>query len=136
MRKLIRKILKEQFEDYVFPEYDPIKKTFYDLNKEFKTLKKEMAHFDEGFVFAYPNEEFGVISWQKNGDLIIFKGVTNFVSTNFNLSIPDSELLIGKWITHTYGLEVKEEETWNTNRNPQFKVYDPNYNSYPLPMSR
>jgi len=107
MRKLIRKILKEQ-EDFIFPSYgNPEEPKFKYLDSKLKGLiKKEPLNY-YGVIFGFPDRPIGVLGWRRDGILYIYHKLVDDISANFNLSIPDSESLIGKWVSDRYKLEVK-----------------------------
>jgi hypothetical protein len=109
MRKLIRKILREQEEEeFVFPKYDPIKKIFNHLDKKLKGLVKEKSVYYDGIVFAYPDKKYGILGWESNGTLYIPYELIDEIATEFDTYDDDVESLIKKWVIDRFQLEVNE----------------------------
>ena len=109
MRKLIRKILKEQEEEeFVFPSYEnPDEPKFKYLDNKLKGLiKKEPLNY-YGVIFGFPDKEYGVLGWRRDGILYIYHKLVDDISNVFGLNRFDSESLIGKWVSDRYKLEVK-----------------------------
>jgi hypothetical protein len=115
MRKLIRKILREQFEDYIFPKYkNPDEQVFAYLDKKLNGLEKTspINKYQEGFVFTYPDEEHGILGWRDDGNLFIYYDLIDEISSKFHLIIPDSKSVIGRWFSDRYKLEVIGTHRW------------------------
>jgi hypothetical protein len=115
MKKLIRRILKEQFDDYVFPEYkNPDEQVFTYLDKKLKGLEKmsPLNKYQGGFIFTYPDEEHGILGWRDDGNLFIYHELIDEISSKFNLMIPDSKSAIGRWFSNRYQLEVIGTHKW------------------------
>jgi hypothetical protein len=57
-------------------------------------------------VFAFPNEEYGILGWDKSGELFVFYKLRNEISNYFGMEKNDSLRAIGKWFEDRYNLEV------------------------------
>jgi hypothetical protein len=57
-------------------------------------------------VFAFPDEEYGMLGWKKSGDLYVFYKLRDEISDYFGLKVDDSLRVIGKWVEDRYNLKV------------------------------
>ena len=113
MKKLIRKILREQLENEedfspVIPIFNYAKKykDVYNYLDDKGLVKRKPAHY-KGIVFAYPNDQYGTLGWENDGTLYIDFDLINEISSKFNMNNSDSESIIGKWVSDRFQLEVK-----------------------------
>ena len=117
MKKLIRKILREQLENEedfspVIPifNYEKKYKDIYNyLDLTLKGLVKGKP-FDntEGIVFAYPNDQYGTLGWENDGTLWIHYKLIDEISDKFNMNKSDSKSIIGRWVSDRFQLEVRD----------------------------
>jgi len=116
MKKLIRKILREQEEEeFVFPKYDLNRKIFNHLDRKFKGLVKKKSAYYDGFILSYPDKKYGVLGWESNGTLWESNGtlyipyeLIDEIATEFDMYDDDVESLIKKWVIDRFQLEVNE----------------------------
>ena len=57
-------------------------------------------------VFAFPDKEYGMLGWEKSGDLYVFYKLRNEISEYFGLEKDDSLRVIGMWVEDRYNLKV------------------------------
>jgi hypothetical protein len=57
-------------------------------------------------IFAFPNEEYGVLAWKKSGGLFVFYKLRDEISDYFGLEKDDSLRVISKWVEDRYNLKV------------------------------
>ena len=114
MKKLIRKILREQLENEedfspVIPIFNYAKKykDVYNYLDNLGLVKRKPAHY-KGIVFTYPNENYGILGWTNDGTLFIIYEIINEISSKFNMNKSDSKSIIGKWVSDRFQLEVKD----------------------------
>ena len=91
---------------YIIPQdkVDNIVFKYLDLNlTEFEIRK---AKYLEGIVFGYPDKEYGILGWRKNGTLYIYSELINEISETFGLDKSESKSIIGRWFSDRYQLEV------------------------------
>ena len=90
------KISENQIDEIAFP--------FLDM--ELKGIEKYRAiHFD-GIVFKKPNEEFGVLGYEKNGTLWIYYEFLIKISLFFSIETTDAQELIVRWAEDRLQIEV------------------------------
>ena len=114
MKKLIRKILREQLENEedfspIIPIFNYAKK-YKDIYNylDNKGLEKRKPTYYDGFVFTYPNENYRILGWTNDGTLYIDFDLINEISSKFNMNKSDSKSIIGRWVSDRYQLEVKD----------------------------
>ena len=56
---------------YVIPQERLDKIIFKYLDNVSKGLEKKNAMFHVGFVFKYPDEQYGILGWENHGELYI-----------------------------------------------------------------
>jgi hypothetical protein len=91
---------------YIIPQnkIDNIIFRYLDLN--LKGLEKKKAKHYEGIIFAYPDEKHGILGYENNGTLYIYKGHIDEISSTFGLDESDSESVIGRWVSDRFQLEA------------------------------
>jgi hypothetical protein len=57
-------------------------------------------------VFAFPDKEYGMLEWEKSGDLFVFYKLRDEISNYFGLEVDDSLRVIGKWVEDRHNLKV------------------------------
>jgi hypothetical protein len=57
-------------------------------------------------VFIFPDEEYGMLGWEKSGDLYVSYELRDEISEYFGLEKDDSLRVIGKWVEDRYNLKV------------------------------
>ena len=86
---------------------DKILFKYLDNTLKLKGLEKRKAKYYKGIIFAYPDEEFGILGWKNDGTLYIFYELIDEISNNFGLKENDSEELIGRWASDRLQIEVR-----------------------------
>lgn len=77
------------------------------LDLTLKGLEKRKPKYFKGIVFAYPDEEYGILGWENDGTLYIYYTLINEISETFGLDKSDSQLIVGGWFSDRYQLEVR-----------------------------
>ena len=93
---------------YIIPQGKIDKIVFKYLDTTLKRLEKREAKYFEGIVFAYPDEEFGILGWRNDGTLFIYPALIDEISETFGMGKSDSESIIGRWVSDRYQLEVRD----------------------------
>ena len=89
---------------YKIPQDRLDKIIFKYLDNTLKGLEKRKGkHFD---VFAFPDKEYGILGWKKNGTLCVYYKLINEISDSFGLEKNDSQKLIGRWASDRLQLEI------------------------------
>jgi hypothetical protein len=91
---------------YIIPENKLDKIIFKYLDLNLKRLEKRKAKYYDGIIFAYPDEEYGILGYENNGTLYIYYKLIDEIPSTFGLDESESELLIGRWISDRNQLEV------------------------------
>ena len=91
---------------YIIPQdkIDTIVFKYLDMN--LKGLEKRKQKDWEGIVFAYPDEEYGILAWENDGTLFMYNKLVDEIHSTFGLGRDDSELIIGRWVSDRFQLEV------------------------------
>ena len=92
---------------YIIPQDKIDKVVFKYLDNTLKGLEKRKAKYFEGIVFAYPDEEYGILGLTKNGTLYIYYKLINEISYTFGVDKSDSKSIVGRWVSDRYNLEVR-----------------------------
>ena len=74
---------------YEIPQDRLDKIIFKYLDVNLKGLEKRKPKYYKGIVFAYPDEEFGILGWKNDGTLYIFYELIDEISNNFGLKEND-----------------------------------------------
>jgi hypothetical protein len=97
---------------YIIPENKLDKIIFKYLDIILKRLVKREDW--EGIVFSYPDEEHGILAYfSDDGTLYIYHRLTDEISKTFKLNESDSKLIIGRWVSDRYQLEVTNTDPSN-----------------------
>ena len=91
---------------YVIPQDKVDKIVFKYLDMNLRNLEKRKAKHYDGFVFAYPDEKFGILGYENNGTLYVYYGLINEISNVFGLEESDSKSVIIRWVSNRSQLEV------------------------------
>ena len=91
---------------YIIPQDKIDKVVFKYLDLNLKGLEKIKPKNYKGIVFAYPDEEYGILGLTKNGTLYIYYKLINEISSTFGMDKSDSKSIIGRWVSNRYQLEV------------------------------
>ena len=92
---------------YIIPENKLDKIVFKYLDLNLKGLEKRNPWIYKGIVFAYPNQEFGILGYENNGTLYIYYKLIYEISSTFGLNESDSKSIISRWVSDRFQLEVK-----------------------------
>ena len=90
---------------YIITENRLDKVIFKFLDTNYGALEQKKGKLVD-IVFHFPGEEFGVLGWEKSGNLYIYYTLRNEVSKYFGLEKVDSLKVIGKWVEDRYNLKV------------------------------
>jgi hypothetical protein len=91
---------------YIVPENKLDKVVFKYLDMNLKGLEKRKPKYYIGIVFAYPDEEYGILGYENNGRLYIYHELIDEISFSFGMDRNDSKSIIGRWASDRYQLEV------------------------------
>ena len=91
---------------YIISENKIDKIIFKYLDNNLKGFEKRKANHYEGFVFAFPNEEYGILGYENNGALYVYYGLIEEISNGFGLNQSDSKSVITRWVSDRLQLEV------------------------------
>ena len=91
---------------YKIPQDRLDKIIFKYLDINLKGLEKKNAMFHVGFVFKYPDEQYGILGWENHGELYIKRLFVHEISSIFGLQHDDSKELIGRWASDRLQLEI------------------------------
>ena len=75
------------------------------LDKRFEKLEKVKGKYS-GIVFKYPGEEFGILGWDKTGDLYIYYKLIDNIFSFIPIKKTEIEKIIGRYVGSRYNLEV------------------------------
>ena len=92
---------------YIVPESKLDKIIFKYLDLNLKGLEKRKPKYYEGIMFAYPDEEYGILGYENNGSLYIYHELIDEISFSFGLNQSDSKSVITRWVSDRLQLEVK-----------------------------
>ena len=96
---------------YIIPQDKLDKIVFKYLDNTLKGLERKNAKYYEGFVFAFPDEEYGILGYENDGTLYVYYELIREISNGFGLEDFDSESIIGRWVGDRLQLEVKNTIT-------------------------
>ena len=91
---------------YIIPQDKVDKVIFKYLDLNIKGLEKRKAKYHDGIVYAFPEEEYGILGYKNNGTLYIYYELINEISSVFGLKKSDSQSVIGRWASDRLQLEV------------------------------
>ena len=91
---------------YIIPQDKIDKIVFKYLDLNLKNLEKRKAKYYKGYVFAYPDEEYGILRYRTDGIVYIYFELINEISSNLGLKESDIESIIGRWVSDRLQLEV------------------------------
>ena len=90
---------------YIITENRLNKVIFKYLDDRFEGVEQFIgSNYD--IVFKLPNEEYGILGWEKSGTLYILNQLVDDISNLFGLDDTDSETVISKYVEDTYNLKV------------------------------
>ena len=92
---------------YIIPENKLNKIVFKYLDTTLKGLEKRKPMRYDGIIFAYPNQESGILGWKNNGTLYIYYDLFYEIKSTFGMNKSDSESIIGRWVSDRYQLKVR-----------------------------
>ena len=91
---------------YIIPQDKIDNIIFKYLDMNLKGLEKRKPKYYIGIVFAYPDEEYGILGYENNGSLYIYHGLIDEISFSFGMDRNDSKSIIGRWASDRLQLEV------------------------------
>jgi len=97
------------------------------LDTKYDALEEKKGRYSD-IVFTFPGEEYGVLGWDKSGDLYVCYELRYEISNLFGIENVNSLRVIGKWVEGKYNLKVTN--TYSQLNNMQYLVegiYKVNY---------
>jgi hypothetical protein len=91
---------------YIITESKLDKVIFKYLDIKLNKIEK-MKGVNTDIVFAFPDEEYGLLGLKKSGDLYVFYELIDEIKKMFGLESPDALNVIGRYVEDRYNLEVK-----------------------------
>jgi hypothetical protein len=91
---------------YIISENKIDKIIFKYLDNNLKGLERKNAKYYDGFVFTFPDKEYGILGYENNGTLYVYYELIGEISNGFGLEDFDSESIIGRWVGDRLQLEV------------------------------
>jgi hypothetical protein len=91
---------------YIIPQDKIDTIVFKYLDNTLKGLEKRNPKYYDGIIFAYPNQESGILGWKNDGTLYIYYDLFYEISSGFGMKKSDSKSLIGRWVSDRLQLEV------------------------------
>jgi hypothetical protein len=76
------------------------------LDMKLNGIKKRKGVYVD-IVFAFPDEEYGLLGWKKSGDLYVLYELRDEIKNIFGLESPEAFEVIGKYVEDRHNLEVK-----------------------------
>jgi len=67
---------------------------------------EKMKGVNTDIIFAFPNKKYGLIGWEKTGDLYVFYELRDEIKNMFGLESPDALDVIARYVVDRYNLEV------------------------------
>jgi hypothetical protein len=92
---------------YIIPENKLDNIIFKYLDNTLKGLERKNAKYYDGFVFTFPDKEYGILGYENDGTLYVYYELIGEISNGFGLNQSDSKSLIGRWVIDRFQLEVK-----------------------------
>ena len=89
------------------------------LDTKYDALEQKKGRYSD-IVFTFPGEEYGVLGWEKSGDLYVCYELRYEISNLFGLENVNSLRVIGKWVEGKYNLKVTN--TYSQLNNMQYLV--------------
>jgi hypothetical protein len=92
---------------------------FHYLDLTLKGLVKRKPNNYHGVIFAFPDEEYGLLGFTNDNDLFIYRGLIEEISIVFGIGEYDSIHTIGVWFSDRYELIVNDvfEVYWKNGYN-------------------
>ena len=75
------------------------------LDMKYGALEQKMGKYTD-IVFTFPGEEYGLLGWEKSGNLYVYNEINDEISNYFGLRKVDSLKVIGKWVEDRHNLKV------------------------------
>jgi hypothetical protein len=90
---------------YIITENRLNKVIFNYLDSKLSGLERNKGmHYD--IIFGFPNEDYGVLVWEKPGVLGIDYKIIDEISYYFGMEDSDAQKIISEWVQNRYNLEV------------------------------
>ena len=89
------------------------------LDMKYGALEQKKGRYSD-IVFTFPGEEYGLLGWEKSGDLYVCYELRYEISNLFGLENVNSLRVIGKWVEDKYNLKVTN--TYSQLNNMQYLV--------------
>ena len=75
------------------------------LDVKYVALEQKKGEYVD-IIFYFPGEKYGVLGWEKSGDLYVIYELKDEISNYFGLESDDSLRVIGKWVEGRHNLKV------------------------------
>jgi hypothetical protein len=98
----------------IIPETKLEEILFKYLDVKFKDLEQVKGYYYE-IVFRFPNEKFGILGWNRPGDLYIYYKLIDNIFSFIPIEKTEIQEIIGRYVGSRYNLEViyTESTAWN-----------------------
>jgi hypothetical protein len=109
---------------YIITESRLIKIIFDYLDWKLNRLEKRQG-INTDIIFAFPNEEYGILEWKKSGVLYVFYELMDEIKNMFGLESSDAlDALdvIGRYVEDRYNLEIRHTCDFRTFRRRKLKI--------------
>ena len=90
---------------YVITESKLDKFIFKYLDIKLNGIEKRKNKYVD-IVFGFPNEEYGILGWEKPGNLYVGHEIVNEIKTLFGMKRSDTLDVFGRYVEDRYNLEV------------------------------
>ena len=89
------------------------------LDMKYGAIEQKKGRYSD-IVFTFPGEEYGVLGWNKSGDLYVCYELRYEISNLFGIENVNPLRVIGKWVEGKYNLKVTN--TYSQLNNMQYLV--------------
>jgi hypothetical protein len=90
---------------YIITENRLNKVIFNYLDTKLSGLERNKGKYYD-IIFGFPNEEYGVLGWEKSGTLGIYYKIVDEISYYFGMKDSDTQKIISEWVQDRYNLKV------------------------------
>ena len=77
------------------------------LDMKLNGIEKRKGRYTD-FIFVLPDEEYGILGWDKTGDLYVYYEIKEDIQNLFGLESSDALDVIGRYIEDRFNLKVKD----------------------------
>lgn len=76
------------------------------LDIKLNGIEKRKGRYTD-FIFVLPNEEYGILGWDKSGDLYVGLRLIDDIQDMFGIKRSDFFVVMGRYVVDRYNLDVK-----------------------------